>query len=365
VSRQLKALAPCFQLTVAGFDDPPVEAHKFVKLERPAGGVSLARIGRVARLIGRRFESYYWSLPSARQALDALAGSLFDLVVANDIDALPLAVALAKDAPLLLDAHEYAPRENEEQWAWRVFRRPYVEHLCRRYLARCRAMTTVAPGIAEAYRTAYGVRPEVVYNAPAYADLQPTPVAGQKIRMIHHGGAAVARRLETMIEVMDLLDQRFELDFMLVPGDRSYIARLEALARRNPRIRMLSPVPMDQIAPFTNRYDIGIYILAPTSFNTEHALPNKFFEFIQARLAVAIGPSPEMRALAHRYDCGVVAQDFSPRSLAAELSKLTPERLTVLKANAHRAAADLCFEKSAPAFQAAVDRAMQMRTNAP
>jgi hypothetical protein len=38
-----------------------------------------------------------------------------------------------------------------------------------------------------------------------------------------------------------------------------------------------------------------------------------FVEFIQARLAVAVDPSPEMARLVQRYGCGVVAPDFPPK----------------------------------------------------
>ena len=32
-----------------------------------------------------------------------------------------------------------------------------------------------------------------------------------------------------------------------------------------------------------NQFDLGVYLLPPVNFNSAHALPNKFFEFIQAR----------------------------------------------------------------------------------
>ena len=43
--------------------------------------------------------------------------------------------------------------------------------------------------------------------------------------MVHHGGASPSRRLETMIEAMDQLDDRFRLDFMLLPSVPKYMLR--------------------------------------------------------------------------------------------------------------------------------------------
>jgi hypothetical protein len=96
---------------------------------------------------------------------------------------------------------------------------------------------------------------------------------------------------------------------------------------------------MPEISSFINRYDLGVYLLPPDSFNNEHALPNKFFEFVQASLGVVIGPSPEMAALVRRHKLGAVAEDFSPRSLAKVLNSLDKAAVEEFKRNSHEAAA--------------------------
>jgi len=85
-----------------------------------------------------------------------------------------------------------------------------------------------------------------------------------------------------------------------------------------------------------NQYDIGVYILEPSSFNNFHALPNKFFEFVQARLAIGIAPSPEMARIVKEYDLGVVAEDFSPESLATRLMNLDHEKINYYKLQSHK-----------------------------
>jgi hypothetical protein len=355
VVRQVRTLATRFDLTIAGFGGAPAGAAEFIGLEPPSRH---SKMLDMPKLLARRFEDYYWGLPHVANARHMLASRRFELVVANDVQALPLALELADGAPVLLDAHEFSPREFEDRGLWRLLHGPYTDWLCRRYLARAAAMTTVAHGIAEAYQRAYGLEVSVVHSAPALAHLTPQPVPSDRIRMVHHGAAVRSRRIEVMMEMMELLDSRFELDLMLVPGDARYIGRLKSMAQGKARIRVLPPVRMEEIVPFTNRYDIGLFLLPPANFNYAQALPNKFFEFIQARLAVAIGPSPEMKRLVERFDCGLVAPDFAPASLARLLSGLTPERLAAFKANSDRAATELCWEKQAPLFLAAVDRAM-------
>jgi hypothetical protein len=162
--------------------------------------------------------------------------------------------------------------------------------------------------------------------------------------MIHHGAAVSSRRNEVMLEMMNYVDERFTLDLMMVVGNVKYYDKITSLARKRKNVRIVPPVPMQEIIPATNRYDIGLFLVPPTTFNLQYTLPNKFFEFIQARLAVAIGPSVEMCKIVQKFNCGVVSKDFTPRSLANELNQLTPEKIMEFKQHSHVAARELNAE---------------------
>ena len=101
---------------------------------------------------------------------------------------------------------------------------------------------------------------------------------------------------------------------------------------------------MPDISKFISQFDIGIFILEPYIFNYQFALPNKFFEFIQARLAIAIGPSPEMSRIVINNELGVISPDFSSESMAKSLEGITKEDLQRYKLNAHSAAMIYCAE---------------------
>ena len=165
------------------------------------------------------------------------------------------------------------------------------------------------------------------------------------MRLLHHGLADRRRRLERMIEAVRLLDDRFVLHLMLMGSNRD-IGRLRAAAGADSRIRFLPPVPMRDIPRVANDHDIGLFLLEPRTPNQRHVLPNKLFEFIQARLAVAIGPSPDMAAVVREWDCGVVADDFTPAALAATLGSLDAAKITRMKQRSHAAADELCAERT-------------------
>ena len=355
VNRQIRWLSEFYHVIAAGLRDPDVPGVRFVSLSHVPPKKSLFARGKSAlQILARRFEHHYWRLPATVKGLEALANVQADLILANDIEALPLAVRLAGDNPVIFDAHEYAPRQFDNSLHWRVFLQPYRAYLCGAYIPHTAAMFTVCQGIADQYRRDTGVTPVVLTNAPEYHDIQPNlRSAGEgasqeaaKIRMIHHGAASPPREIERMIAAMHHLDERFELDFLLVPGSAAYIALLEAMARPDPRIRFLPPVPMRELVRFSSAYDIGVFLVPPTTFNLRHTLPNKFFEFIQARLAVAVGPSPEMARIVEQTGCGVVAADFTPEALAAALTGLDHAQINLMKQNSDRIARQMSAESN-------------------
>jgi len=296
-------------------------------------------------LLGRYEESNWQSLPGARDLIPKLAAEKADLIISHDLMLLPLAFLIkTKTAKVMLDAREYYPRNFNDNWFWRMTRRPVNERLCKTYLKMCDKTLTVSPGLAEEYRREFGVEAEVVMSLPDRQDLQPSLTQLGAIRLIHHGNATPSRKTELMLELMDYLDDRFTLDLMMVVTDAAYWNKIVKMADARKNVRIVPPVPMPKIVTTINQYDIGLFLVPPTNFNLEHTLPNKLFEFIQARLAVAIGPSVDMKAIVEKYECGIVSRDFSPQALAQELNKLDDEKIMALKQKSHQAALALNAE---------------------
>jgi hypothetical protein len=295
-------------------------------------------------LLARMYETYYWQKPWVRDALPRLEAVGADVILANDPNTWPLAVRAARGAPVIFDAHEYSPLEYEESWQFRVFFQGYATYLCRRYIPRAAAMMTVCRGIADRYAAEFGGAPVVVMNTPEFEPLSPRPPRDGRIRLLHHGNAAPSRNLVGMMELMNHLDERFELTFMLIDASRGYLDYLKEQSAKYPRVRFRDPVPMRQLAGTANEYDLGLFVLPPVNFSYRYALPNKLFEFIQGRLGIAIGPSPEMARVVKEHDLGVVADDFAPRAVAERLNALTDEDVLRFKVNsdkvAHRYSAD-------------------------
>ena len=93
-----------------------------------------------------------------------------------------------------------------------------------------------------------------------------------------------------------------------------------------------------------NSYDVGVFWIPPVHTNARLTLPNKFFDYVQARLAVAVGPSVEMASLVERFGIGVVSEGFSVEECARSLESLTSEALRAYKQRSDNAALSLSFD---------------------
>lgn len=301
----------------------------------------------------RAYSRAYWSSPAVRWAKDSLRGQSFDCILADDIDSVGLALSLNPTYGVHADLHEYSPREKEDVTRWRWFVAPYMRWQVRHFATQAKSSTTVGQHIAEEYRRCFGINPTVVTNATPYVSLSPSDVH-EPLAIVHSGAARDDRFLEIMIEAVRRFPDRFTFDLYLTPNNPAYLETLRASVKDDQHINVHDAVPYRELVRTLNAYDIGLHLLPPVNFNNLWALPNKFFDFIQARLALVIGPSPEMKRLVDEYRLGLVADNFTVEALADTLSQLTPETVKAMKKNSHAAAHDLSAESTMKGWQEAI-----------
>lgn len=381
VLRQITYLVPHYDLIVIGFGHPhPAWEHddrvKWVTLDKPKPLVRedtelVAAIrrntpefikkiirtyykikipteyylkGLIVRVFPTLYERWYWR--TYGRYYPVVEANPCDAIHANDWDTLPLAVEAAKKtgARVVSDLHEYAPLQREHDWLWKWLDTGKITHMLKKYTPFIASSITVGPTIAERYKQEFGLDPTVVLNVPEYheASTATPPADEQPIRLIHHGGAARARKLELMIETVALCDRRFELHLMLVKNsDDTYIDELQQLAEEKApgRVFFHDPVPTERIIETISQYDMGFSLIFPSNYNNLMSLPNKFFDYIIAGLALCVGPSPDMAAMVKAHGCGCVASSFEPQDIADTLNKLTPSQIAEMQ-QAARAAAE-------------------------
>lgn len=355
VLRHIRLLEERFELTVIGYGPQPKFLGTFLTLKAPMER-SLANLLpllvnyglRLAALVLGLYSLYYLLDFRVVSAKGLVNGRRFDVIIANDFETAPFAAWLTSRSKgkFFVDAHEYTPDEFDG-FLHRFFLSRYRLWLCTKVHKRAEYIVTVSEGLARKYSQILGNREiGVLWNTPPFQDLAPSKVDNQQIGIIHHGIAARIRRIENMIELAGLLDERFSVTFMLVGNDPKYFDELVELGAKYPNVFFVNPVPTLEIARFTNSFDVGLLLVPETTLNAEYALPNKFFEYIQARLAIAIGPSKEMRGIVSNYANGVVTDSISPSEMATKLNSLSGEDIQEFKDASHQAAQILNWDQA-------------------
>lgn len=354
--KQIHLLQKDYEVTTAGFGPAPVSGIEHVQftVEAAHDGSLFGRLRYPALLALRWYRLLNRLTLRDRAAFSQLSGGEWDVVIAHDVQTVSVANRLRSTRGVLVDLHEYAPRQNEHSFLWRWLIAPYFRWLIRHEVSRAKVVTTVSQGIVDEYRRVFDLETRLVVNATPLQDLLPTPVSWP-LRLVHSGIPAPARKLEIMIEAVRQTTADVELDLYLIDDGSPYLDKLKKLAASSDRIRFRDPVPYAELVRTLNGYDVGLSVIAPTTFNLEWCLPNKFFDFIQARLGVIVGPSAEMTRFVNEFGIGAVAKDFTVESLLEVLESLTPELVAEWKNSSMKHARELSSEEQVKVWGDAVE----------
>ncbi|QIK84129.1 glycosyltransferase family 4 protein [Sanguibacter sp. HDW7] len=355
VLKQVRLFAERYDVTTCGYGPAPEGVVRHLQV--PDDAVYWRK--DTLALLTFRHRAVLARNAAVAAARPLLAGLTFDVVLADDVDAVPLALDVAPRlasgrAAVHADLHEYAPAQNEELLRWRLFVAPYVRWLLRRYVTQAASVTTVAPGIAEAYRREYGLDAGVVVNAAPYAEREPGPVHSP-VRLVHSGAGLANRFLDHLVDAAERTSLDCTLDLFLVRNDPAYVDDLRARTAGSARVTVHDPVPYAELGDTLAAYDLGIYVLPEVNRNNAMALPNKIFDFVQARLGLVLGPNAEMARLVREHGLGAVASANTAEALAAALDAVTSDDVARWKAASHAAARALSAEEQSGAWARAVD----------
>lgn len=316
----------------------------------------------VLQTIGATGESgalfVYWSNETNRDTFRKLQYVEADLFIAHDWYVAPAALKLAdlRRSRYVVDVHEYAREQfyfragSSEQRNWNRYRRPYIDALQRLVFERAFGVTTVCDGIADLLKRDYELarRPTVVRSVPLFNKQSFRPTGGI-IDVLYHGLIVPTRGVDHAIRSLP----RWRPEFRLIVrghGPTDYIAFLKRLAAElsvQDRVQFESSVDFDDIIPSANRADIGYIVLDNYSPQRTFTLPNKFFEYVMAGLAICASDLPEMSALVNRYGLGLLSETVDPIALADRINAFTPESIDAFKRASLAAANELCWEREA------------------
>lgn len=354
VLKQVARFTRDFDVTTLGYGDAPAGVVEHISMPRDVRYNDLD--GKLITL--KRYRRVYWKLSAVVWSRAVLKGRKFDVVIANDVETVPVAVKLRPKHGVLADLHEYSPRLHDDNELWFQRITPWFNWVVQRYVTKAAAWTTVSEGLAAEYQRNFGFTAELVSNATPHHELEVKPVS-DPIRLVHSGAGLTNRQLHLMAEAVATADANVTLDFYLTANHPAYLEELKQYASTTDRVRVLDPVPYADLVTTLNDYDVGVFLLPPITFNYRHALPNKLFDFVQARLGIVVGPSPEMAEYVTKYELGEVAADFTVDALRDAIERLTPEHVAQYKHNANACADELAGEHQVEKWDRIVAQLMQ------
>lgn len=345
-----------------------VESEDIRLVEENIRGVYVKHILVSSSFISTRFDR--WTLIRAVKLLVLsillLIRTPADFYHAHDITALPACYIAARlrGKPLVFDLHElplFDRRWSEMSRSKRLLFKLIAAFLPR-ILVRCAGVIASSPGHAQEFRKRY-LCPEItlVRNVPPYCQVPQSDRLCQQLGLrsdvcigLYQGNIQPNRQLDILIRAAPFLAPDTVI-VMMGESDPDTQAQLEDLIDSEgvaDRVKIIPPVPYEELLTWTASADIGLNVLPPDySLSIRMCLPNKLFEYLMVGLPVLTSQLDAVVDVVKSYDVGQVVFSLAPEDVAAAINTMLADRaaLARMRRNALEATKrEFCWEKESP-----------------
>ncbi len=268
------------------------------------------------------------------------------IIVSNDLDTLPacwLAAKIRKKV-LVFDSHEMFTEVPELvnrpliRNAWKFLERLLVPGIDFGY--------TVSGPIQDYYRNKYNKNFKLIRNVGYFRhDLIYKEDYNQTI-LIYQGAVNIGRGIELMIDSIKYLE---DAQLWIVGAGDILDDLRQLVVEKNLEERVLfkGRIPFDELWKYTIKAHVGFSLEEDLGLNYRYALPNKLFDYVQARVPVIVSDLPEMKKVVQSYETGLVLKERTPRHLAELIDEIrTNDDLNGnFKQKIELASRELCWER--------------------
>jgi hypothetical protein len=255
----------------------------------------------------------------------------------------------------------YLPHELESErsglsatgrWVSRAFEKLFIH--------RARAVVVVNDPIRDWYKTAYGLQQvHVVRNMPERSAVAIHPLGNDGLRQrfsvppealifIYQGVFGALRDTPHLLKTFAAQDpHRFHLVLMGY-GSAEAEDEVNTFVERCANIHFLRAVPRDLIVSYTSGADVGLFVVGKVMLSIRNALPNKFFEYTHAGLALLV--SDNLTYQSSLIDEAGLGWSVPFDSLAETISALSWAEVTEKRRNSRAFSETAVWEVDAIAF---------------
>jgi glycosyltransferase involved in cell wall biosynthesis len=245
-----------------------------------------------------------------------------DILVANDLDTLLPNFLIAKlfQKKLVYDSHELFTEVPELvnrpviQRAWILIEKLIFPKLKNSY--------TVNSKIARIYHEKYKVPVKVIRNiAPTLKEFELSEAFVKKTKkkrkmlILQGAGINIDRGGEEAVEMMQYLPN-FVL-YVIGSGDVFPVLKEKVVQLKlEKRVFLIGRKPYDELMQYTKIADLGLSLDKSTNLNYEYSLPNKIFDYIQAKTPMLVSNRQIIADLVQKNNIGLVSHTHDPEKLA-------------------------------------------------
>ncbi len=301
-------------------------------------------------------EFYQGVIPQALKtsASVVIAGDLFSLppAILNKIrykrKAMP--VKLIYDSKELYDELPSLKRKRSSFLFWNLVEKSSIRYVDSAF--------TVNDSIADILSRRWALPFTVVRNVPERSDAPSAPSTLDRIILAFSGGLQPGRGLHNLIRLIARLPEKYHLKII---GDGSLRSELEQLAsslKVVDRVHFTGRVESGSVVEELSKAHIGIYLMENSGLCHYLALPNKFFQFISARLPVIVPTFPEMEKIVNSYGIGAAVDPSDLKRTAEVVMEFTgdPDLYAKLRERCEKAALELNWQVEKGKFLDSVER---------
>lgn len=290
-----------------------------------------------------------------------LIQSRADIYHASELTALPACaiVAALRQKPLIYESYELPlPRPETSVGFWRKAA-PLLRYFLAFVLPRCASVIATSPLHAQELQHSFHLNEVcLLRNIPPYKGVSKSDRLRQRLGLgpdvriaLYQGYIQLDRGLDKLVHAATFLEQNVVI-VLMGDGPQELLAELESLIvseNVSERIKIIPPVPYEELLEWTASADIGLNVLPRDySLSIQKCLPNKVFEYLMAGLPVLSSQLEAVVEILQSYDVGRIVVSTEPRDIGAAINAMLADQVALahMSSNALQAVKhDLCWEQ--------------------
>ncbi len=270
-----------------------------------------------------------------------------EILLANDLDTLlpNYLVSKLKKVPLVFDSHELfselpSIKGRYSQKVWKLLEKWLVP--------KQKKIITVSDSIANWFVKNYNVKPLVIKNLPTFKNVPFIESNKNNRYILYQGALNKGRGLLALIEAMQTIDIPLK-----IAGDGPLKSKIQekiiTLALED-RIELLGNIHPENLLIITQNAVLGVSLEEDLGLSYRYSLPNKLFDYIQAKIPVVATYLPEIKQVVKNYQIGEIVKNHSPNEIAKTINKVLKNKKSFYQIPLEKASKELIWENQETAL---------------